>query len=368
MRLVAPVAVLVAITAIGQQPAWKQAAPNRPIVLPADHASHPEYKLEWWYYTGNVDSAAGARYGYQVTFFRIGVDQVPANPSRWAIRDLFMTHLAVTDVDGRRFAFTERVNRAGPGWAGAATDMYRVWNEDWQAGSDASRVHRVQAVQEGTHGFGVDLRLSEDAPPVLHGDRGYSRKGSEPGNASHYYSLSRMPTEGTLTIDGRAVAVTGRSWMDHEFGTSFLEPEQVGWDWFSIQLDDGHDLMIFQIRRADGSIDRQSSGTLVEPDRTSRPITFDSGFRLVPGRTWSSPATRARYPIAWSVHLPQSEIELEVTAAVDNQELHTEQSAGVSYWEGAIDVTGRVRGRAVTGRGYLEMTGYAGRSMGRVMR
>ncbi|MEP6914650.1 MAG: lipocalin-like domain-containing protein [Acidobacteriota bacterium] len=366
--LSAPVVLLVTVVAAAQGPAWKEAAPGRPISLPADHVSHPEYKLEWWYYTGNLDAPGGRRFGYQLTFFRIGVDPAPINPSRWAVRDLYMTHLAVTDVNGRRFAFTERMNRAGPGWAGAATDTYRVWNEDWQATIDPPGVHRLQARQPGDAGIGVDLRLHEDRPAVLHGDGGYSRKGSSPGNASNYYSLTRMPTTGTITIDGRSIDVTGQSWMDHEFGTSFLEPDQIGWDWFSIQLDDGRDLMIFQLRRADGSIDPRSSGTLVEPDRGPTAITLDSGFRLEPGRTWLSRATGGRYPIAWTVRLPRFDIELTVTAAVDDQELHTERSAGVTYWEGAIDVTGRARGHVVHGRGYLEMTGYAGKSMGSVMR
>ena len=344
---------------------WKEAAPGRVLALPADHASHPDYKLEWWYYTGNVDAADGRRFGYQLTFFRIGVVAVPASPSRWAVRDLFMTHLAVTDVNGRRYHFTQRVNRAGPGWAGAASGSYDVWNEDWQAQLEPAGVHRLQAQSRG---FGIDLRLVENRPPVLHGDRGYSRKGSAAGNASFYYSLTRMPTRGTITIDGRAVDVTGQSWMDHEFGTSFLELDQVGWDWFSIQLSDGRDLMIFQLRRADGSIDPRSSGTLVEPDGSTIPVTLESGFRLEPGRVWTSPATGAQYPVAWRVRLPRSDVDISVTAALDDQELHAEHSTGVTYWEGAIDASGKVLGHEVKGRGYLEMTGYTGKTMGSIMR
>jgi predicted secreted hydrolase len=354
----------VATTVAAQSAAWKEAAPGRAIVLPADHASHPDYRLEWWYYTGNLDAADGRRFGYQLTFFRVGIDPAPANPSRWAVRDLYMTHLALSDINGRRYRFTERMNRAGPGWAGADTDTYRVWNEDWQASLGPGGAHHLQA--KGPD-FALDLHATENRPAVLHGDHGYSRKGSAPGNASYYYSLTRMPTEGTLTLDGRAIEVTGLSWMDHEFGTSFLEPEQTGWDWFSIQLDDGRHLMIFQLRRADGSIDPRSSGTLVEPDGTKVPITLESGFRLEPGRRWQSPATGSRYPVAWTVYLPRFDIELSVVAALDDQELHTEHSTGVTYWEGAIDVNGRARGHAVKGRGYLEMTGYAGVPMGRFM-
>lgn len=357
-------AALAGVSLTAQAPAWKEAAPGRAIVMPADHASHPDYKIEWWYYTGNLNAADGRRFGYQFTFFRVGIDPAPVNPSRWAVRDLFMTHLAVTDVSGRRYQFTERLNRAGPGWAGASTESYRVWNEDWQASLGPDGVHRLTAASEG---FGVDLRLAETRRPVLHGEQGYSRKGESAGHASHYYSLTRMPTRGTLTIDGRPVEVTGQSWMDHEFGTTFLEPEQVGWDWFSLQLDDGHDLMVFQLRRADGSVDRRSSGTLVAPDGTSSSLAASDGFRLEPGRQWTSPASGARYPIAWRVLMPGPGIDLAVNAAIDNQELRTPLT-GVTYWEGAIDVTGTIGGRSVKGRGYLEMTGYAGPSMGTMLR
>ncbi len=346
-------------------PEWKQADAGRPITLPADHASHPDYKLEWWYYTGNLDAADGRRFGYQLTFFRIGVSPAPANRSRWAVRDLYMTHLALTDVNGRKYRFVERMNRSGPGWAGAATDVYKVWNEDWEAARDPAGVHTVRA---SSREFGIDLRLEESRRAVLHGERGYSRKGAAAGNASHYYSFTRMPTRGTVTVAGRTTEVTGQSWMDHEFGTSFLEPEQAGWDWFSIQLDDGRDLMIFQLRRTDGSIDPRSAGTLVEPDGSTTPVTLDTGFRLEPGRTWTSGTSGARYPIAWTVRLPRSDIMLSVVAAVVDQELHAKGSSGVAYWEGAIDVAGSVRGRSVKGRGYLEMTGYSGTPMGRLMR
>lgn len=353
------------VLTLAQAPAWRSAAPGRRLTLPADHVSHPDYKIEWWYYTGNVDAADGRRFGYQLTFFRIGVDAAPLNPSRWAVRDLFMAHFAVTDVNGRRYHFTERLNRSGPGWAGASTSAYRVWNENWQATLEPGGIHHLVAAADG---FSLDLRLEERRPAVLHGDRGYSRKGASPGNASHYYSLTRMPTLGTITLDGRPAAVTGRSWMDHEFGTSFLEPQQVGWDWFSVQLDDGRDLMIFQMRRADGSIDPRSSGTLVEPDGTVRPITSESGFVLEPGAPWTSKASGAHYPLRWRIRVPDSDLDLSVAAAVDDQELHTEGASGVAYWEGAIDISGRSRGRDIKGRGYLEMTGYAGAAMGELLR
>jgi predicted secreted hydrolase len=352
----------------GSAAGWKHAAPGRPITLPLDHANHGDYKLEWWYYTGNLDAADGRRFGYQLTFFRVGVDPNPPNPSRWAVRDLFMAHLALTDVSGRRFLFTERLNRAGPGWAGAASDRYRVWNEDWEATLD-SRAHRLRAAGAGRSGvpFAIDLTLTESGPPVLNGIGGYSQKGSDAGNASHYYSLPRMETGGSITLDGRPIPVNGFSWMDHEFGTSFLEAGQLGWDWFAIQLQNGRSLMLYRFRRADGSVDAFSSGTMTSADGRFAPAAF-SEVELEPGRTWTSPASGGRYPVEWSLKLPREKLTLHTTAVLDGQELQTSGSAGVTYWEGAIDVTGDENGKPVTGRGYLEMTGYVGATMSNYLR
>jgi predicted secreted hydrolase len=214
--------------------------------------------------------------------------------------------------------------------------------------------------------FAIDLTLTEDAPPVLHGERGFSQKGSKPGNATHYYSLTRMPTEGFLSLEGERYAVKGDSWMDHEFGTSFLEPDQRGWDWFSIQLSDGSDLMMFQLRRADGTVDPQSSGTLAQRARPSRRLRAPD-FTLAPGRVWTSPQSQGAYPVEWKIAVPAEGLELSVTPAVDAQEL-TGPRSGVSYWEGAIDVVGTKGGQPISGRGYLEMTGYAGPAMGNFFR
>lgn len=360
IALVALVGSMAAQTADG----WRQAAPGRAFVFPADHASHPDYKVEWWYYTGNVADADGRRYGYQLTFFRIGVDPKPENPSRWAVRDLFMTHLAVTDIDGRVFRFAERVNRAGVGWAGASVDAYRVWNEDWEGRLDPSTGRHVLRAAEG--GLGVELELEPGKAPVRHGRDGYSQKGSDAGNASHYYSLTRMPTKGVLTIDGRSVAVEGLSWMDHEFGTSFLESGQRGWDWFSIQLDDGSELMIFQLRREDGSLDPRSSGTWVEASGEATSISAGT-FSLVPGERWRSDVSGAEYPTRWMIEVPERKLSLSVRAAIDGQELVTDRSTGVTYWEGAVVVEGTRGENRVAGRGYLEMTGYSGQAMGRLL-
>jgi len=341
---------------------WKDAAPGRRISLPADHRSHPDYRLEWWYYTGNLFAEGGRRFGYQLTFFRVGVNAVPPTPSRWAMRDLHMAHLTVTDVSSSSHVAAERLNRDGVGWAGASDTAYSVWNDDWSVTLDGRRHHLVASAPD--RGIGIDLRLL-DRPPALHGLGGFSQKGSSPGNASYYYSLTRMPTDGTIRAGGRAFAVTGASWMDHEFGTTFLEPHQAGWDWFSLQLGDGRDLMVFQLRGRDGSIDPRSSGTLVAAGGRARALDA-AGIRLEPLRRWTSAATGAAYPVEWRVELPDERLALRVRAAVDAQELH-DLPSGLTYWEGAIDVEGTANGAPVSGVGYLEMTGYGGTPLGHLM-
>jgi len=352
------------LAATGWTQAWRQARPGYPLQFPRDHASHPEYRIEWWYYTGNLADSGSRRFGFQLTFFRVGVRNRPENPSRWAVQDLFMAHLALSDLETGGFRFAERLNRAGPGWAGASTETYRVWNVSWEAGLDSDGRHRLRAREED---FGIDLELEPGRKPLLHGQAGLSRKGSQEGNASHYYSLTRMPTSGRIWVDGREFEVEGLSWMDHEFGTSFLEPEQIGWDWFALQLDSGQDLMLFQLRRSDGRLDPHSGGTLLEASGQSRALGR-SDFTMEPVRTWRSPHSGARYPIQWRLSLPGRRLSLTVTAAQPDQELRTPRSTQVTYWEGAVVVTGTRGNEPVTGRGYLEMTGYAGQSMGDVFR
>ena len=342
---------------------WLQAAPGYDWAFPRDHGSHPPYRIEWWYYTGNLETPGGRRFGYQVTFFRVGVDPAPENPSRWAVRDLHMAHLALTDIAGRRHLTAERLDRGGLGWAGARTGTLDVWNGDWRAALDGER-HRLEA-RDGA--FGIELDLDPGKLPTRHGADGFSRKGPAAGNASYYYSMTRMPTGGRVLLDGEWIDVIGSSWMDHEFGTSFLEPGQVGWDWFSIQLDDGSDLMVFQLRRTDGQPDEHSAGTWVDPDGDPTPLVRDD-VRLLPGRRWTSPSSGAAYPVEWRVELPELQAGFDVAAALDAQELHTDASTGVTYWEGAVDVSGQIDGRQVTGRGYLEMTGYSGQPMSEVFR
>ena len=362
--LLAVVLIPCLLAATGWTQTWRQARPGYRLHFPRDHASHPEYRIEWWYYTGNLADSNSRRFGFQLTFFRVGVRPRPENPSRWAVRDLFMAHLALSDLETGRFHFDERLNRAGPGWAGASAETYRVWNGTWEARLGRDGRHRLRA---GDETIGIALELEPGRGPLLHGQAGLSQKGAREGNASHYYSLTRMPTRGRIRIDSREFEVAGLSWMDHEFGTSFLEPEQIGWDWFALQLDSGQDLMLFQVRRSDGRLDPHSSGTLLEASGRPRALGR-SDFSLEPLRTWRSPHSGGRYPVQWRLSLPGQRLSLTVTAAQPDQELRTPRSTGVTYWEGAVVVTGTRGTDPVAGRGYLEMTGYAGQSMGDVFR
>ena len=353
-----------------QAPGWREAREGYQFAFPRDHAAHPDFKIEWWYYTGNVSTADGRRFGYQVTFFRVGIDHTPQNPSKWAVRDLYMTHLAISDPKGQRYRYAEKLTRGGPGLAGAKRDTYYTWNEDWSAGLAGSRgpgagglsQHALKAIDKRV---GIDLLLDEGKPPAINGINGINQKGAREGNASHYYSLTRMPTKGTLWIDGERFEVNGLTWMDHEFSTSFLEPEQRGWDWFSIQLSDNRELMLYRMRRADGSHDPRSSGTLVDANGKTTHLTNED-FTLTPGRSTFKSKNGAAYPTEWKVSVPRHQIELTVTTPLQDQELSLVESTGIAYWEGMIDVTGTAGRQPVRGAGYLEMTGYHG-SLGRVL-
>ncbi len=343
--------LLLACPASGQD--WKPALPGYEYKFPRDHGQHPDQKIEWWYYTGNLATADGHRFGYQLTFFRIGATPTPANASPWALRDVWMAHFAVSDLTGGKYHHADRLNRAGPGLAGAATE--RVWNEDWQARIAADGKMSLTATDRD---FSIQLELSSGEKPVIHGQGGISQKGITPGNASHYYSLARMPTNGSVSVGGETFTVTGESWMDHENGTSFLEKGTQGWDWFSAQLSDGSELMLFQLR---GAAPGSNAGTLIKPNGTVIPLSADD-FMLTPGKLWKSPSG-AQYPITWQIAVPKHQLTLECRAAMPNQEFSADSTPGLAYWEGAVEYSGASGDQKISGTGYLEMTGYSGQAM-----
>ena len=338
---------------------WQAATESRSFTFPDDHAAHPDYRVEWWYYTGHLESEDGRRFGYQLTFFRTGLHQQPKNPSKWAVRDLYTAHFALSDVSNARHYCHQRNSRQGIGQAGAKVDVYEVWNGDWRASLEKG-FHRLQAA-DGS--MGIDLQLTESKPPVLHGDGGLSRKGPSAGNASHYYSITRMVTSGTIRLGNDSYRVTGLSWMDHEFSTSFLEPGQIGWDWFSIQLDDEVELMVYRMRRDDGTADPFSSGSFIRADGQLSHLSKDD-YELTPVKSWISEATGAEYPLSWHLRIPSLGYELDVEPVFESQEMMTDDTTGISYWEGAVDVSGSRERTSVRGHGYVELTGYVGQGLG----
>jgi len=349
-------ATLVALPALAADD-WKQAVGQRTWSFPRDHGAHPEFRTEWWYFTGNLHDAAGNRFGYQLTFFRQGIRlSLPSPVNAWSLRDLYPAHFTITDVRNGKFLFAEQITRSGPGLSGAATDGMKVWNLGWSAKMAGETI----VIQAGHGGMTLSLELRPRKPLILHGDRGLSGKGPGAGQASYYYSFTDLAARGTIrTPDSQMpVPVEGVSWFDHEFGSNVLSKDQVGWDWFSIHLSDGRDVMLFFLRKKDGTVERESSGTLVGADGKTRHLRRED-IRVEILGTWKSPASAGVYPNRWRLHIPSEGIDLQLEPFVANQELNTSGSTGVTYWEGAVGGAGTSAGRQVTGEGYVEMTGYA---------
>ncbi len=326
----------------------------RAFAFPADHGPHPRFRTEWWYWTGNLDAEDGRRFGYQFTVFRVRARRGGARARAWGTAQVYAAHLALTDAGGHRFLCAHDQARGAVDLAGAAADPFRVWVGSWAASGWAPL--RLQAAAQAEAAgepvpFALELALAQGKPTVLEGDHGLSQKGG--GGASYYYSLTRMPTSGTLSVGGSRFSVRGSSWMDREWSTSALGPDEVGWDWFALQLDDGRELMVYRMRHADGSADPASSGTLVAADGSAEHLGWDR-LAITSGATWASPRGGV-YPARWRVSVKDAGIDLELAPILPDQEL----DVGVRYWEGAVDISGTSRGR-----GYVELTGYADRVPG----
>jgi predicted secreted hydrolase len=323
--------------------------------FPADFGPHPDYQTEWWYYTGNLESETGERFGYQLTFFRRALlpeqDRIKRD-SAWGTEQVYMAHFALSDVAANRHHAFERFTRGAIGLAGAQAEPYQVWLENWQVVQITKDQYHLTAQQGGIK---IDLVLEDLKGPILQGKQGYSQKGPEAGNASYYYSQTRLQTSGTVKTANGSYTVTGLSWKDHEFSTSALSAGQIGWDWFSIQLNDGSELMVFQIRREDGSIDPFSSGTWINPEGETTHLDQDQ-FQIQVQDTWRSPHTRAEYPSAWRVEIPSLGLGLEIAPYMNDQEM----DVSYTYWEGAVSIKGTAGEKPISGNGYVEMTGYAG--------
>jgi predicted secreted hydrolase len=346
--------------------AFTQAHEGYRYQFPRDHGSHDGFRTEWWYYTGNLTAKDGRAFGYQLTFFRRGIplDQVETLPSKWSITQLYLAHFAVSDLRHGRFRYAERLSRAALGKAGAETERLHVWIDRWRAETVASEASgpaaMAQSLEASHEDLGLALTVVPDKALVIHGAGGISRKGTESGQSSHYYSWTNLATKGRITIGGESFDVTGTSWMDHEFGSADLSPELVGWDWFSLQMADQTELMLYRLRRADGSAHPVSSGTFIDREGGAHPLSLDD-FTLEPMSFWTSPFSKARYPQRWRLTVPSRHLSLELVPRMAEQELRTDRSTQVTYWEGAIETTGTSGGKPVTGLGYMELTGYAER-------
>lgn len=335
--------------------AFPRAMVVRDFAFPADHGPHPDYRNEWWYFTGNLDAAGGRRFGYELTIFRFALSPEfePAGTSAWETNQVYIGHLALTDVENGEFYVAQRYSRGAAGLAGAAELPFRVWLDDWSIAASATAIDDTWAVEAADRQFGIRLSVTPQKPIVLNGDRGLSQKSAEPGNASYYYSIPRLRTAGSVTVDGTEIPVAGTSWLDREWGSSALARNQQGWDWFALQLSDGTDLMFYVLRQSDGSPDPQSAGTWVGADGNASHLTLDA-VELVVTDTWES-ERGGRYPSAWEIRIPSRDVQLSVKPVLANQELVT----NVRYWEGAVDVSGTSGGVPIDGRGYVELTGYA---------
>lgn len=349
----AEVATVVSLLGSGDTAGFRRAVRPGDIQLPRDHGAHDDYRSEWWYFTGNLAAATGREFGFQLTFFRFALAPPSGHNSGWATNQVHMAHFAITDKAADDHRVTERFARGAAGLAGVATAPFRTWLDDWSAASTTAEFLPLQlSARDVAAGIGLSLLLEPGKPPVLQGERGLSAKGDEPGNASWYYSYTRLPTAGVVELDGARYEVAGLAWLDREWSTSSLAADVVGWDWFALQLEDGRDLMLYALRQRDGSTAAQSAGSLVATDGFRQTLNHND-FTVTPTNEWRSPATGISWPTEWRVRVPGHDLELDVRAAVADQE----QDLSVRYWEGAVDIYAPGAGPRL-GRGYMELTGY----------
>lgn len=337
-------------------PGFAYADGSRRLNFPEDFGAHPEFRTEWWYYTGNLQTVDERHFGFELTIFRVGLlpptVELPSD-SEWYNHNMYFAHFAVSDIAANEFHAFERYSRPGPGLAGAQGDPYRVWIEDWEIRENAPGTYQLTARQDG---ISIDLTLTDEMGVILHGEDGYSRKGEDLTNASYYYSQPRLRAEGLLVLNEASFEVTGLVWKDHEFSTSVLDQDQIGWDWFSLQFEDGSALMLFQLRESTGGISESSSGTFIDADGTTASLEKND-FEIAVLDEWRSPHTDGIYPSAWRIQLDEPDCLLEVQPRMADQEIHF---PAFTYWEGAVRFEGACEDVAVRGNGYIELTGYAG--------
>lgn len=336
---------------------WQLALPGWHYEFPRDHGAHPAFKTEWWYFTGNLRDERGAEFGFQLTWFRQGISRAenPGGPqlSRWIVRDLDFAHFTLSDLGARQFFFSQKISRGAFGEAGSGAAGRIAWIDGWELFLKENGAWELRAAEDGR---ALRLTLTPQKPPAIHGENGVSAKAAGAGHASHYYSQTRLAAAGEITLGGETRRVTGESWFDHEWATNQLTAEQAGWDWFSLQLSDGTELMLYQLRKRDGGVDAASSGTFIAADGGTAHLP-DGAFRLTPLAWWKSLKTGTRYPVRWRVEVPRLALTLEVSTPMEKQELSL---TPITYWEGAVRAEGQRAGKPVNARGYMELTGYGG--------
>lgn len=338
------------------QKVYKKALPGYVYRFPQDHYSHDEFKTEWWYYTGHLKAKDGRRFGFELTFFRNGANYEPGQKGKLALDNFYLAHFAVTDERDKKFVFYEKLNRKGVKFADARQDVYHVYNEGWSV----TQLGDKFALKADGKDYAVNLILNAVKPPVVHGKDGVSQKASCAGCASHYYSIPRLTCQGLVFVKDKPLEVTGQAWMDHEFGSNQLTGDQVGWDWYSIQLSGNRELMLYVMRREDGTFEKQSSGTYIDASGKVTHLNL-ADFKIEKTGTWTSPKTKGVYPMGWKVTVPSQKISLQLKPIMQDQELLTKRSTGVSYWEGAVDIFegNSTTTNAPVGEGYVELTGYS---------
>jgi len=348
-------------------PSWEVARPGFAWSFPRDHWAHPAYKTEWWYFTGHltVQGESTPRFGYQFTLFRIGLAP-GASPldSRWATRELIMGHASLSDLREKRHVFSDVLYREIPllGGFGTFPDSLIAWCRG-PAGTAARWTLRWNgtafdlAMEDSARGIAFALSTTPVKPRVFQGPGGYSRKGETASEASLYYSFTRLRTEGTVRENGTSFPVTGQSWMDKEFGSNQLGRDQVGWDWFSLQLEDGRDIMLYELRDENGDVDF-ARATVVSAEGRAHYLEEGAWTVRATGH-WTSPESGIRYPSGWAVELPTEDLRLTVRPLLPDQENRSQRSSGLTYWEGAVEIL--EDGRSA-GQGYVELTGYGERN------
>ncbi|MCO5207206.1 MAG: hypothetical protein M9928_19530 [Anaerolineae bacterium] len=345
--------LITALSAEADEGYARATEPNN-IEFPRDFGAHDDYQTEWWYYTGNLETEDARQFGFQFTIFRRALSPQSAvenTESAWQTNQIYFAHFTISDIENEEFYYSDLYSRGAAGLAGAQAEPYRVWIEDWGVTQNGD----IITIDAATDEYALTLDLTQTLPPVLHGDGGLSPKSEEPGNASYYYSQVQQLADGTIRLGDETFVVTGKAWKDHEYSTSVLGEGATGWDWLSLQFDDGTALMLFEIRQADGSVEPYSSGSFINADGTVQPLKV-SDWSLVVDERWTSPSSGATYPVAWSLDVPGIDLSIAGGALMDNQELNFANSV---YWEGAVQFDGTRDGQLTMARGYMEMTGYA---------